>query len=111
MNNIYRSERLTPSNRYFEIVINEIYNTLKNTYNGDKTLESIKRMKKFYPEVLNKFEEWISNYWDMKRNGNLKNDVLFNIENEKEYYKAIIYYIAGMTDNFAIDTYNEIIGF
>ena len=30
---------------------------------------------------------------------------------QKEYYKAIIYYISGMTDNFAIDIYNEIIRF
>ena len=111
VNNIYKSERLTPSNRYFEIVINEIYNTLKNTYNGDKTLENIRKMKKFYPEVLNEFEKWISNYWSLKRAENFKNDVLFNIENEKEYYKAIIYYIAGMTDNYAIDTYNKIIVF
>lgn len=111
LKNIYLNERLKPSDRYFQIVINEIYNTLKNTYNGDKTLENIRKMKKFYPEVLNKFEEWISNYWSLKRAESLKNDVLFNIENEKEYYKAIIYYIAGMTDNFAIDTYNEIIGF
>lgn len=111
VNNIYKSERLTPSNRYFEIVINEIYNTLKNTYNGDKTLENIRKMKKFYPEVLNEFEKWISNYWSLKRAENFKNDVWFNIENEKEYYKAIIYYIAGMTDNYAIDTYNKIIGF
>ena len=37
--------------------------------------------------------------------------ILFDIENEKDYCKAIIYYISGMTDNFAIDTYNKIIGF
>ena len=111
LKNIYLNERLKPSDRYFQIVINEIYNTLKNTYNGDKTLENIRKMNKFYPEVLNEFEKWISNYWSLKRAENLKNDVLFNIENEKEYYKAIIYYIAGMTDNFAINTYNKIIGF
>jgi len=29
----------------------------------------------------------------------------------KDYYKSIIYYISGMTDNFAIDTYYKIIGF
>ena len=100
-----------PSDRYFKIVINEIYNTLKKAYNGNKTLENIKNMKKFYPEVINDFEEWLSNYWTLQRQDNLKNDILFNIENEKEYYKAIIYYIAGMTDNFAINTYNKIIGF
>ena len=33
------------------------------------------------------------------------------IDDEKSFSKAIIYYISGMTDNFAIDTYNKIIGF
>ena len=28
-----------------------------------------------------------------------------------DFYKAIIYYISGMTDNFAIEIYNEIINF
>ena len=39
----------------------------------------------------------------------LLNKVLFSIDNEKDFYKAIIYYISGMTDNFAIEIYNEII--
>ena len=37
--------------------------------------------------------------------------IVFNLNNEKEFYKAIIYFISGMTDNFAIEIYNEIIGF
>ena len=68
-------------------------------------------MKKYYPKVFTEFEGWLLNYCNMPRTTNLKNDKLFNIENEKEYLKAIIYYISGMTDNFAIDTYNRIVGF
>lgn len=109
--NIYLSERIKPSTQYFEIVLNEIYRTLKKTYNGSKTVENINNMKRFYPELLNSFWEWLSNYWNLKRKSNLKNEIIFNIEDEKEYYKAIIYYISGMTDNFAIEMYNKIIGF
>jgi len=36
---------------------------------------------------------------------------LFSIDNVRDFYKAIIYYISGMTDNFAIEIYNEIINF
>ena len=109
--NIYLNERLKPSNRYFEIIINEIYNLFKNIFDGKNTVENIKKMKKYYPKVFTEFEGWLSNYWNMPRTTNLKNDKLFNIENEKEYLKAIIYYISGMTDKFAVDTYNRIIGF
>lgn len=109
--NIYFDERISPSNRYFKLVLNEIYETLKKTYNGEKTLENINKMKKVYPKLFSSFKDWISNYWNLERYPNSKNEIIFNINNEKDYLKAIIYYISGMTDNFAIEIYNEIIRF
>ena len=109
--NIYKTERMKPSNKYFELVLNEIYNILKSTYNEENTLEKINGMQKFYPELLKDFKEWLSNYWNLERKEYSKNERLFNISNEKDYYKAIIYYISGMTDNFAMEMYNKIIRF
>jgi len=110
-NNIYFDERIIPSNRYFRLVLNEIYEILKKTYNGEKTLENIEKMKKVYPKLFSSFKDWITNYWNLERYPNSKNEVIFDINNEKDYFKAIIYYISGMTDNFAIEIYNEIIRF
>lgn len=109
--NIYLSDRIKPARRYFNIVINEIYNTLKCAYDGENTINQMNKMKKIYPEVFKGFEQWLSNYWNLERNDTFKNDVIINIENEKDFCKAIVYYISGMTDNFAINEYNKIIGF
>lgn len=109
--NIYLSERIRPSNEYFKLVLNEIYNTLKKTYNEEGTTKQINNVKKYYPELINNFEEWLANYWNLERDTRCKNDVLFNIKDKKDFCKAIIYYISGMTDNFAIGVYNKIIGF
>lgn len=109
--NIYKSERIKASTRYFNILLNEIYYTLKNTYDGNNTLNKIHEMKKIYPEVFESFEQWLARYWNLIRKETNKNDSLFNIEDENDYYQAIIYYISGMTDNFAIETYNRIISF
>lgn len=111
--NIYSSERIKPSVRYFNIVINEIYNLLKSAYNGTDTLNNLKNLSSTYSKLCESFISFISNYYDF---GNrealkLKNKVLFSLDNEKDYYQAIIYYISGMTDNFAIEIYNEIIHF
>lgn len=111
--NIYSSERIKPSVRYFNLVINEIYNLLKSAYNGTDTLNNLKNLSNTYPKLCESFISFISNYYDF---GNrealkLKNKVLFSLDNEKDYYQAIIYYISGMTDNFAIEIYNEIIHF
>lgn len=109
--NIYKAPRIKPSIRYFNILLYEIYYALKSAYDGKNTFDNIEKMKKVYPEVFDGFEQWLSNYWDLKRKDNNQNDILFNIEDEKEFSKAIIYYISGMTDNFAIDMYNKIVGF
>ena len=55
----------------------------------------------------------MQNYYDCGNRDilKLKNEVLFSLENPLDFYKSIIYYISGMTDNFAISCYNEIIGF
>ena len=100
---IYKAERLKPSARYFNIIINEIYSTIKNNYG--------KKDKSVNPEVIESFEKWLSNYWNLKRNDKNKNDFIFDMKNERDFCKAIIYYISGMTDNFAIETYNKIVGF
>ena len=109
--NIYMSDILKPSIEYFKLIINQIYETLKRLYNGENTLVEIHKLKKFYPKLMSSFEEWIVNYWNLPRSEKCKNDAFINMENEKDYCKAIIYYISGMTDNFAIDIYNEIVRF
>lgn len=111
--NIYKSTRILPSNRYFELVISEIYNTLKNTYDGNNTLNNLNILSKSFPKLSKSFNSFINNYYDFGNRDKLKlkNKVIFDIDNPKDYYKCILYYISGMTDNFAIEIYNEIISF
>ncbi len=99
---IYLSEKLQPSIRYFELIINTIYDLLKQLYTDKKT-------KNKCPELVNDFNNWLQDYWNLERNEKNQNDVIFNMSNEKDYYKAIILYISGMTDNYAIEMYNKII--
>ena len=110
---IYASDRIKPSTRYFRVVINEIYNLLKSMYDGQNTLNKLNDVSAIYPNLCKGFINFITDYYDFdnRENLRLKNKVLFSIDNEKDFYKAIIYYISGMTDNFAIEIYNEIIHF
>lgn len=108
---IYLSKILKPSDEYFSIVINRIYETLKSTYDYKNTFDNLDKLKKFYPNLINGFIDWFANFSVTSNRNNLKNKVLFDLNNPNDYYFAIVLYIAGMTDKFAIDTYNEIIGF
>ena len=65
------------------------------------------------------FEEWLACYCDPEivPEGKLKelalnceNEKLFNkLEDKKTYIQAIIDYISGMTDRFAIMLFNELL--
>ena len=112
-NNIYSHPRLDASNEYFKIIINRIYNTLKNAYDKEDTLSNLEELKKFYPQTIIRFKDWLHKYWNLtdRTNTNLKNKIIYDYTNPQDYYKAIIDFIAGMTDNYAIDMYNEIVSF
>lgn len=51
-------------------------------------------MAKYYPNLLNNFYSWIIKYWNIENRDGLKNRVFFDINNEKDYIQAIIYYIS-----------------
>lgn len=108
---IYLSEILKPAEEYFSIVINRIYDTLKNAYAGTDTFTNLEKFTRFYPNLVKGFTDWFNNFSNIGNRENLKNKILFDLTNPTDYYFAIILYIAGMTDKFAIDTYSEIIGF
>lgn len=108
---IYFNKQLEYSNEYFKLVINQIYNVLKECYNEQNTLIQLERLKIYFPNLASNFIEWIKKYWNITDRNNLKNKIIFDMSKKEDYYKAIIYYISGMTDNFAINTFNEIIRF
>ena len=108
---IYMSPKVRKAIPYFELIINTIYETLIEAFDGKNTDNNLKKMSKQYPELIASFREWMARYWNLERPVNYKNDVIFNMENKSDFSNAIIYYISGMTDNFAIETYNKIIRF
>lgn len=109
---IYSNKKVEASDIYFEIIINGIYDLLKSLYKGENTLSEIQKINKHYPTLSSTFYNWLLLYSNVpNRNSSLKNHIIYDLSNEKDYYMAIIAYISGMTDNFAINIYNEIIGF
>ena len=110
---IYFSRRTLTSTKYFELVINEIYDILKVCYDNTNTLLNLSNLKKFYPKLADGFYHFLENYCDFanREELKLKNKIIFDISNEQDFSRAIISYISGMTDNFVMEMYNEIIRF
>lgn len=110
---IYKNVKISPSIRYFRLVINEIFYTLKNEFAGKNTIKNLKKMKRYYPNLSSEFIEWLSRYSNIEeRDTNIyRNKLLYDLSNLEDYERAIIDYISGMTDQYIINVYNEIVSF
>lgn len=92
---IYFAEKTLSSVDYFKLILNKLYDFLKDTF------ENKEKQRKICEILVDDFEEWLTSYYNFER---CKSDI-------KEYSQAIIYYISGMTDKYAVQMYNKIISF
>ncbi len=120
---IYSHWRLKEFAIYAENIIKTIFRTLKKTWlyaqNGRVSLAL-----RLYPKLNQTFEEWLikhSNYraWNSEKHDFINKKqimrfdtpVVFDVNDEESFTKCIIEYISGMTDQYAIQIYEEIITF
>ena len=74
---------------------------------------------RYYKLLSSTFDEWLIKYSNYKENQELTKKHLplyntkevFDIFDNESYEKCVIEYISGMTDQFAIQVYEEIITF
>ena len=90
-----------------------LYETLLSCYVNNDFLASAKNLEKYYPNLSKGFYGFLQLYYNNidRDNLKLKNSILFEDESINNFHQAILYYISGMTDHFAIKVYEEIIGF
>ena len=96
---IYLSEKTLGSVNYFELVLNKLFWFLSRMNFRDDD------MKKICPVLADDFSKWMKEFFSLDIN---HRDIIIS---DNEFLQAVIYYIAGMTDNFAIEMYNKIISF
>jgi dGTPase len=109
---IYKHWKIENYKQYVELIIRSIFDMLKRFYDGEKTLKEIKKYFEIYPMLSSIFHAWLIKYTENKeRDSKYMNSILYDLKKETDYTKAIIDYISGMTDSFAIKMFNEMIMF
>ncbi len=116
--NIYNHWRLVEFKRYAENVLGTIYRTLIQTqsYAQNGTMD---RCLRYAPNLSNTFIDWLVKYTNYKTRGdeNRKNILhyetkeVFDVNSPESFEKCIIEYISGMTDQYALTVFEEIISF
>ncbi|MCB2183110.1 MAG: dNTP triphosphohydrolase [Desulfobulbaceae bacterium] len=115
--NIYVHKRLDIFKKYAELIIQSLYQILVENFSPDieRLIYSIKKSMEFYPVLCKTFLEWLLKYGipsERKKEGNIyQNKLIYDLTKEAGYKMAIIDFISGMTDNFAIKSFNETITF
>lgn len=116
---IYKHSRFEPFKHYSELVISQIFSVLYALYDDKHTWDALEKNRRFTPVLVDSFEKWLARYCstDVVPDGILKrisleceNEKIYQELQEKELYiQAIIDYISGMTDRFAISLFNELL--
>lgn len=110
---IYRNEKIMPTIRYFKVLMNEIFYCLKNEFHGKRTIYHLKNLARYYPNLSQEFVAWLANYakTEDRIEAEYHNKIVYDLEKEKDYGRAIIDYISGMTDSYISQIYKEIVCF
>ena len=117
--NIYHHKRLEPFKRYAKLVIHEIFQCLLGHFAGNDTWRTLGESREIYPELIHSFEGWLAKYCHVSAipEGSLRAEanrcankkVYGGLESEEIYSQAILDFISGMTDSYAIKVFHELI--
>lgn len=111
---IYTNPRFESFERYAKLVLEEFFRILSKYYAGEDTVSELEGAKRYYPKLIGGFLEWLKKYTEgeeegSEKFGNLK--IYGRLENENIYDRAIIDYISGMTDSFAVNVFGELLSY
>jgi len=118
VSHIYNHRKLEPFVKYSRLVIETLFDYFMQFYNRRATLSDIKENS--MDSVLADFYKWLIKYCSAEIIPNedravcekYDNYKLYGaLEDEKVYIQAVLDYISGMTDVYAIDSFQSIISF
>lgn len=118
---IYKNPRLKPFMSFSELVLNSIFETLKDCYAQEHTFANVIKLKRESATLAESFSKWLARYCNidivpelLQKDVAIKCDnkkIYNNLEKKSIYYQAIIDYLTGMTDRYAIKIFNELLAY
>lgn len=117
-NAIYKNEKFNIYRKYVALIIRSIFDTLMDLFDYTNTPVKLLKMIKTYPILIKDFLHHLNQYSNFKHTNpdvarqveKYKNTKIYgSLETKELYTQAIIDYISGMTDRYAITVFNELI--
>lgn len=117
---IYRNPRLTPYAHYSELVLKELFTFLYPLCDGADTWKNLTEAAVCAPTLVSSFRSWLARYCDPAVLPEADRAAAAACDNEKIYAglgsaelraQAVIDFISGMTDRFAVALFGELLQF
>ncbi len=111
---IYKHKRLQNYVKYAKLIINTIYDTLSELYDGVGTIETIENSANIHPKLSTAFLRWLKYYtlqmrWE--KDSKFQNEILYDLTKREDYIQAVVDFIASLTDRVAIELFEELTTF
>ncbi|GHU91339.1 deoxyguanosinetriphosphate triphosphohydrolase-like protein [Clostridia bacterium] len=108
---IYKNPRFEPYKAYCGLVLTQLFEYLKPFYDGENTIAGLRESVEspHNPKFLRNFYEWLPKFCEGETVRRYENAKLYSLANERDYIRAILDFISGMTDRYAVDCFNELI--
>ena len=110
--NIYIIDRVKIHKKYVTLILNSIFDLLYDYFNSEDLISEIESHLIDYPELLTHYLSWIRKYSNVEeRDARYKNKLVYDFNKSDERTQCIIDYLSGMSDDFIIKAFNELISF
>lgn len=113
--NIYLIKRVQVHEKYVSLILHSIFDFLYDYKNHNDFIKDLKQDLKQYPKLIGHYLAWLEKYAvieNYSRKKEYHNHVVYDfIYDSQAFEKSIIDYLAGMSDAFIIQLFNELISF
>lgn len=113
--NIYLIKRVHVHEKYVSLILHSIFDFLYDYKNHNDFIKDLKQDLKQYPKLIGHYLAWLEKYAvieNYSRKNEYHNHVVYDfIHDSQAFEKSIIDYLAGMSDAFIIQLFNELISF
>ncbi len=113
--NIYLIKRVQIHEKYVSLILHSIFEFLYDYKEHDDFIQALKQDLKQYPKLIGHYLTWLEKYADIPqypRQNIYKNQIIYDFHHDQQALeKSIIDYLAGMSDAFIIQVFNELISF
>ena len=112
---IYLIKRVDIHKKYVSLILHSIFDFLYDYSNQENMIEALKQDEKDYPELISHYLSWLEKYAKIegiKRKEEYKNKIVYDfMRDSSALSRSILDYLSGMSDDFIIKAFNELISF